>query len=127
MSRTVLLVEKEEWLRRVLAAVLVGEGYAVEAAADGGTALERLEARLPDLIVLDLTGPGADGAGLVEALDRCGLRPAVPVVIVTGEDGPGGSLPVKADGHVAEPIDLPALLAEVDRLAPPGRAALVSS
>ncbi|MDX6519279.1 MAG: two-component system, OmpR family, response regulator MprA, partial [Gaiellaceae bacterium] len=47
---TILVVDDDPPIRRMLDRTLAAEGYAVETAADGGAALARVEASVPDLI-----------------------------------------------------------------------------
>lgn len=83
---TVLLVEDDESMRRLLAMVLGTDGHAVVEAADGAAAIAWLEqAPTPDLIVCDLMMWGMDGLRFLEWL-RASPHAAVPVLIVTAMD-----------------------------------------
>jgi len=77
---SVLLVEDDESLRRILARHLAAHGYAVDEAASAEDA-ERLlaEGARPGVIVLDINLPGATGWDLLRgaALDRAGSPPVV--------------------------------------------------
>ncbi len=68
----------------MLERTLTAEGYAVEAAADGGAALAAVERNLPDAIVLDVTMPGIDGLAVTRRLRAKGLR--VPILLLTARD-----------------------------------------
>lgn len=80
---TVLLVDDDEAVRRVEAALLGLVGYRVLEAADGASALERLREN-PDVAcaIVDLVMPDADGLVVIEELRR--LRHDLPVVVCTG-------------------------------------------
>src|SRR3954447_16099443 len=80
----VLLVDDDARILRMLERTLSAEGYAVEAVADGGTALARVERSVPDLIVLDVTMPGLDGLAVTRRLR--GRRLAVPILLLTARD-----------------------------------------
>jgi CheY-like chemotaxis protein len=78
----VLLVEDEALVRASTADMLVELGYEVEEAETGAEALERIEARPPDIVVTDHLMPGLSGTELAAALRA--LRPGLPVLIVSG-------------------------------------------
>ena len=81
-ARSVLVVEDDPSISDMLLALLEAEGYRAELAADGGRALDLVDARRPDLITLDLSLPRVDG---IELLDRLSLNGAadVPIVVVS--------------------------------------------
>jgi CheY-like chemotaxis protein len=84
-ARRVLVVDDDAGLRRRLRGLLEKAGWAVDEAADGREALDRLAAR-PSLILLDLLMPGMDGFEFLAALrDREDCR-SVPVVVLTAKD-----------------------------------------
>ena len=66
-ASTILIVDDDAPIRRMLRRTLAAEGYAVDEAADGGAALAALERSVPDLILLDVAMPGLDGLGRVPA------------------------------------------------------------
>ncbi len=78
---SILVVEDEVQLRKLMKRLLEGVGYRVRTAGDGRAALAALAAEKADLILLDYKMPVLDGPGfLVEARDR-GI--ATPVILVT--------------------------------------------
>ena len=79
-----LLVDDDAPIRRMLERTLTAEGYAVEAAADGGAALAAVERNVPDAIVLDVAMPGIDGLAVTRRLRAKGLR--VPILLLTARD-----------------------------------------
>ena len=112
----VLLVEDEPALCRVAARALRGAGWRVRTAgsAEAALALARTAPR-PALLLCDMTLPGLDGAGLVEALRA--RWPALPAVLMSGYAEP--VLP-PALGDVAflrKPFALAELLARVETAA----------
>ena len=117
-ARTVLVVDDDPDIRGLLEAVLRGAGYAVELAADGLEALERLGGGPPALVLLDVMMPRMDGVAFARELGRLGLRPRVPVVMLSaGGRARQARDEVGAEDHLAKPFDLAALLATVARLA----------
>ena len=80
---TVLVVDDEAGTRQTMMRLLGREGYETVGAGDGREALQVLEARTPDVIVLDLMMPGMDGLELLEAIQRHPQWKALPVVVLT--------------------------------------------
>ena len=83
---SVLVVDDDLLIRRMLERTLTAEGYRVEGAADGGAALAAVERAVPDLVVLDVAMPGLDGLAVCRRLRRSGL--AVPVLLLTAPATP---------------------------------------
>ena len=83
MSSTILIVEDEERIRQFLQRGLGFEGYRVEAAADGSTALELARDNPPDLVLLDLMLPGIDG---LEVCRRLRAVSDVPILMLTAKE-----------------------------------------
>ncbi|HET7629224.1 MAG TPA: response regulator transcription factor [Bacillales bacterium] len=80
---TVLVVDDEERIRRLLRMYLEREHYSVEEAEDGETALEMALAKEYDLILLDLMMPGMDGE---EVCRRLREKKATPVIMLTAKE-----------------------------------------
>jgi two-component system alkaline phosphatase synthesis response regulator PhoP len=77
----VLVVDDEEDLRTLVGWVLKDAGVEVELASDGWSAIEKIEAHPPQLVLLDLIMPGIDGWRVMEHLR--GLPAPPPVVLLT--------------------------------------------
>jgi DNA-binding response OmpR family regulator len=80
----ILVVEDDNDLRSVWKLALQLDGFDVEEAGDGITALRRLEEREPDLVVLDLGLPLLDGMSVQQEIAAQLVTRAIPIVIVTG-------------------------------------------
>jgi CheY-like chemotaxis protein len=118
--RKILVVENDDDNRDAMREALEDEGYAVETAPDGAAALARMVGELPALVVTDLVMQVMDGFEFVAEMARRGLRPPVPILVVSGSPRALRRLEEMApDGFVAKPWDLAALLSEVARLAGP--------
>lgn len=78
--RTLLLVEDEDGLRRLVAQFLEGVGFRVVEAADGPTAVERFDDSGPfDLVLADLNLPGFSGVEVCRRIRR--IEPTQPILI----------------------------------------------
>ena len=112
---TVLVVDDEPAVRRVVARSLAQHGFTVLEAEDGAEAVEIFEARAGEIgcILLDITMPRMSGQDAFEAIQR--IRPGVPVVLMTGYEQdivsrfPESSLA----GFLQKPFELSALHAAV--------------
>lgn len=80
---SVLVVDDEETVRRLVFETLSGNGLELREAADGEAALAEIAARKPDVIVLDLVMPGVDGFAVLERLRADPETRTIPVVILT--------------------------------------------
>jgi DNA-binding response OmpR family regulator len=82
----ILLVEDDDATRVLYAAALSREGFYVRTAADGVAALRTLEAFDPDVVILDLRLPLADGFDVLRELRCDSLHGRVPVIAVSGSE-----------------------------------------
>jgi CheY-like chemotaxis protein len=116
-SRQVLVVDDDDGVRDMLATVLEIAGYKVAVASDGLDALTQLEEHRPALILLDLMMPRMDGFTFADELRRRGLRPAVPIIVISASGvAQQGARTIAADDCVVKPFNLDDLLQKVDRL-----------
>lgn len=109
---TVLVVDDEPPIRRLLKTSFGAQGYHVVEAADGQAALDALKSASVDLIVLDLGLPGKDGFGVIKELRDRGL--AVPIVVLSSRDDEAGkvkALDLGADDYVTKPFGVEELMA----------------
>jgi type IV pilus assembly protein PilB len=114
---TILLVEDEEQLRRVMKDLLEREGYAIVEAADGVEALEQVDRHNPDVILLDLNLPGMDGYGVLQHLRSRPGTANVPVIVLTAkgdEDNEVRVLKMGADDFLTKPFRARALSARLE-------------
>jgi two-component system, OmpR family, response regulator len=84
LGQTVLVCEDDEELRGLLGRGLREEGFSVEAVATGAAALDRVAAVEPDVLVVDIGLPDADGRDVCHALRARGVQ--VPVLFLTARD-----------------------------------------
>ena len=80
---SILVVDDEDTIRRLVLTTLARDGLDLREAADGVEALERIAERRPDVIVLDLAMPGLDGFGVLERLQEEPETRTIPVIVLT--------------------------------------------
>ena len=109
-NRTVLVIDDEIQIRRLLRLTLEANGYKVQEAVNGQDGLVEAATRHPDIVVLDLGLPDIDG---VEVLKRLREWSQVPVVVLSVRDRDEDkveALDQGADDYVCKPFSTPELL-----------------
>jgi two-component system, OmpR family, response regulator len=105
-SATILLVDDEESVQKLLTYPLERDGYRVVQARDGDEALSRFDAEDVDLVVLDVMIPKVDG---LEVCKRLRARSAVPIVMLTARDDELDKvlgLELGADDYITKPFSI---------------------
>jgi CheY-like chemotaxis protein len=113
-GRTVLVVDDEASIRHLVTDILAGEGYRVQAAANGMEALDVLAERQPRLVLLDMRMPIMDGWSLAHEI-RARELPVKIVVMTAAHSARLWAEEIEADGYLAKPFPLAALVKEVAR------------
>jgi len=110
----ILVVDDDREIRELLAHFLREHGFAVAVAADGVEMFQRLEAQVPDLIVLDLMLPGEDGLSLCR---RLSATHTVPIIMLTAVAADAADrivgLEMGADDYLTKPFNPRELLARI--------------
>ena len=117
MTASVLVVDDDGSIRRMLERTLAADGYVVVGAGDGGSALAELERSIPDLLVLDVGLPGLDGLAVCRRVRGKGL--ALPILLLTARDAVAdrvNGLDAGADDYLVKPFATEELLARVRAL-----------
>ncbi len=105
-SATILLVDDEDAVQKLLAYPLEQEGFRVLQARDGAEALTRFDAEDVDLVVLDVMLPKLDG---LEVCKRLRSRSAVPIIMLTARDDELDKvlgLELGADDYITKPFSI---------------------
>ncbi|MEE9225285.1 MAG: response regulator [Bacteroidota bacterium] len=116
-KKKILVVDDEDALRTVLSSELVGEGYEVETAADGDEAMNVVQMKPFDLVLLDIKMPKVDGFEVLKFLKS--KYPDIKVVMLTGFADLKNAIESKklgAEDFVSKPYDLVDLLTTVERV-----------
>ena len=117
----ILLVEDNEMNRDMLSRRLEKRKYEVAIAVDGQEGVEMAEFEAPDLILMDLSLPVIDGW---EATRRIKTNPAlrsIPIIALTAHAMTADrekALEAGCDAYETKPVQLPSLLATIERLLP---------
>ena len=115
-NKTILVVDDEAPIRKLLREQLETEGYIVKEAKDGMDAIKQVRKKSPDLIILDVMMPQITGFDVAAILKNNPETREIPIIIlsIVGEEERGYRL--GADKYLAKPIDTEALLKEIEVL-----------
>ncbi len=110
---TVLIVDDEPPIRRLLRTSLQAQGYRTIEAETGAAAVAAAAAAAPDLVLLDLGLPDMDGLDVIRALRQ---RGATPILVLSSRDDERGkvaALDLGADDYVTKPFGMDELVARL--------------
>ncbi|HWD77270.1 MAG TPA: response regulator transcription factor [Kribbella sp.] len=125
MTHSLLLVDDEPRIRRVLRLALEDEGYQVAEAANGYDALAALRREPPDVVLLDLMLPDRDGFTVCREIRRASDVPVIMVTARTDSHDVVAGLEAGADDYVTKPLvakELSARIRALLRRVEPGNA-----
>ena len=115
-QQSILVVDDEAPMRKLLTGNLKASGYQVLAATDGTESLKLIHERPFDLLLLDVSMPGPGGLQVLEVLRRTAT---IPVLILSGrarERDKVEALDLGADDYLSKPFGIAELLARVKAL-----------
>jgi two-component system KDP operon response regulator KdpE len=124
-AATILVVDDEPQIRRVMRTTLASHGYSVVEAHSGEEAFEKIRGGRPDLILLDVNMPGMSG---LETCSEIRASSDVPIIMLTvrnSERDKVQALDAGADDYVVKPFSVEELMARIRaalRRAAPGEA-----
>jgi two-component system KDP operon response regulator KdpE len=112
-NATILVVDDEPQLRRVMLATLTDLGYVVIDARSGEEALERFRQETPDLVLLDLNMPGIGGLETCRVIRSGSDVPIIILSVRNAERDKVEALDAGADDYVTKPFGIQELLARI--------------
>lgn len=83
MSKKILLVEDDKFLRELIAKKLLASGYEIIEATEGESAVAKAKEFKPDLVLLDLILPGIDGFGILAKIKEDPTISKTPVIVLS--------------------------------------------
>jgi len=119
----ILLVEDQEMNRDMLSRRLKKRGYEVEIAVDGAEGLEKAKSTSPDLILMDMSLPVIDGWEATRRLKADDETKGVPIIALTAHamsTDREKAMEAGCDEYETKPVELPRLLAAIEKLLPGG-------
>lgn len=117
---TLLVVDDEPEINKLVARIFEKRGYRVNSALDGAEALASVKRERPDLLILDLNLPKVDGWEVCRQLKSDPATRSIPIIMLTAAhanvDDAQIGLGLGADEYVAKPFVRAVLLHNVERL-----------
>jgi two-component system, OmpR family, KDP operon response regulator KdpE len=112
-SATILIVDDEPQIRRVLRTTLTSQGYSVLEAPEGEAALETLRSARVDLVLLDVNMPGRSGLEVGREMRTSGDIPIIMLTVRNSEPDKVQALDAGADDYIVKPFGTEELLARI--------------
>jgi two-component system KDP operon response regulator KdpE len=112
-THSVLIIDDEVQIRRLLRVTLEAGGYRVLEAASGEEGLAEAAQRNPDVIILDLGLPGMDGLSVLKRLREWSRAPVLVLSVQEGESDKVSALDNGADDYMTKPFSTAELLARL--------------
>ena len=103
-SPTVLVVDDDPAIQRLIEVTFELEGFAVLLAHDGAEGIKAARAQRPDLVITDLLMPGVSGPDVVAALRGDGATEGIPIIVLS-TTAQANDLATGADDHVTKPFE----------------------
>ena len=110
---TILVVDDEPQIRRVMLTTLTSHGYSVIEAASGEEALGKIRTERPDLILLDVNMPGISGLETCAEIRTSSDVPIIMLTIRNSERDKVEALDAGADDYVVKPFGVQELMARI--------------
>ncbi len=111
---SILLVDDDPQLIRLVRANLDSVGYKVSVAMDAQTALNQVNLELPDLVILDVMLPDLDGFGLCQRLREFSSLPIIMLTAKVEDQDKVKGLKSGADDYLTKPFNMDELLARIE-------------
>lgn len=123
MSKRIMIVDDEEDIRISVGQILEVSGYEVVKAEDGKDCLNKLEKKIPDLVILDIMMPGMSGWDVAARIKENPKWNKIPIVFLTAKGdemsiGVGG---LASEDYIVKPFDVIDLKERVDNVLKNGK------
>ncbi len=83
MTKKILIIEDDKFLRELITQKLIKEGYETSEAVDGEEGIKKIKEEKPDLVLLDLILPGIDGFEVLSKKREDSNLAQIPVIILS--------------------------------------------
>ena len=113
VTATILVVDDEPQIRRVLRSTLTSQGYVITDAKTGEEAVESVRKNKPDLVLLDVNMPGMGGIEACREIRRSSDAPIIMLTVRNAERDKVLALDAGADDYVIKPFGIEELLARI--------------
>jgi len=110
---TILVVDDEPQIRRVMRSTLSIHGYVITEASNGEDAIESVRKNRPDLVLLDVNMPGIGGLEACREIRRSSDAPIIMLTVRNAERDKVLALDAGADDYVVKPFGIEELLARI--------------
>ena len=112
-SATILVVDDDSQIRRVMRNALSSHGYTIIEARNGEEALKKVRAERLDLIILDLNMPDMDGIEVCREIRVVSNLPIIMLTVRSAEKDKVRALDAGADDYIVKPFGIDELLARI--------------
>ena len=112
-AATILVVDDEPQIRRVMRSTLSSHGYVITEATTGEDAVESVRKNRPDLVLLDVNMPGMGGVEACREIRRASDAPIIMLTVRNAERDKVAALDAGADDYVVKPFGIEELLARI--------------
>ena len=113
VTATILVVDDEPQIRRVLRSTLSSQGYVITDAKTGEEGVESVRKNKPDLVLLDVNMPGMGGIEACREIRRSSDAPIIMLTVRNAERDKVLALDAGADDYVVKPFGIEELLARI--------------
>lgn len=113
MSKSVLIIDDESQIRRLLTITLQSNSYDVREAANGKDGIAAVSKEAPDLVILDLGLPDESGHDILKHLREWYSNPIIIISVQSGEEDIVKALDNGADDYLVKPFRTGELLARI--------------